>query len=75
LGLVLFNIFTTDIKSLMCTLSKFVNGIKLSGVVNALEGRDAIQRDLRKLKRLACVNLIRYNKAKYKVLHLCWNNP
>ena len=45
---------------------------KLCHVVGTLEGRDAIQRDL---ERWACVNLMKFNKAKCKVLHMGRGNP
>ena len=35
----------------------------------------AIQRDLDRLKRWGCANLMKFNQAKCKVLHECRDNP
>jgi len=72
---VLFNIFVGDMNSgIECTLGKFASDTKLCGGANTLEGRDAIQRDLDRFERWACVNLMKFNKAKHKVLHMGQGN-
>ncbi|GAB0194053.1 mitochondrial enolase superfamily member 1 [Grus japonensis] len=72
LGPALFNIFVGDMDSgVEHTLSKFADDTKLCGVVNTLEGRDAIRRDLDRLERWARVNCMKFNK----VLHVGRRNP
>ncbi|PKU43076.1 rna-directed dna polymerase from mobile element jockey-like [Limosa lapponica baueri] len=57
------------------TLSKFADDTKLCGVVNKLEGRDAIQRDLDMLERGVLVNLMKFNHGKCKAVYLGRGNP
>ncbi|GAB0209625.1 mitochondrial enolase superfamily member 1 [Grus japonensis] len=76
LGPALFNTFVGDMDSgIECTLSNFADDTKLCGVVDMLEGRDAIQRDLERLERWARVNHMKFNKAKCKVLLVGRRNP
>ncbi|KAK4832284.1 hypothetical protein QYF61_021683 [Mycteria americana] len=58
-----------------CTHRKFEDDNNLSGAVDVLQGRNAIQWNLYRLKERAHANIVKFNKAKCKALHLGRDNP
>src|SRR5699024_12712220 len=65
LPILLFNIFVGNMDNGMkCTLIKFADNTKLSGAVDTLEGRDAIQKDLNRLERWAYDILMKFRDRK-----------
>ena len=54
---------------------KLADDTKMSGVVDITEEVDAIQRYLDRFEKWTSANLMNFNKAKCKVLHLGRDNP
>lgn len=74
--MVLYITFVGDMDSgIEYTLSKFVDDTKLSDAVHMLEGRDAIQRNLVRLKKWSHANLMKFNQGKCEVLRWVPGNP
>jgi len=68
---VLFKVFIHDLDTgIECALSKFADYTKLGGAVDSLQGREALHRDLDRLKSGAITNCTKFNKSKCRILHL-----
>ena len=75
MGPVIFNISINNIERIECILIKFANKTKLSGAVDTIEVRDVIQRDLDRIENGTHMKLMKFNRAKSKVLRLNQGNP
>jgi len=75
LGPMPVKIFINDTDNgIECTLSKFVDDIKLRGMINMPKEQNTFQRHLDRLEKWSQVNLMRFNKSRCKVLHLGCGN-
>ncbi|PKU41980.1 rna-directed dna polymerase from mobile element jockey-like [Limosa lapponica baueri] len=71
----LFNIIINNPEAgVECTISKFADDTKLGGAVDSLEGQEALQRDLGRLKHGATINGMIFNKNKCWIRHLVCSN-
>ena len=75
MGPVIFNISINNIERIECILIKFANKTELSGAVDTIEVRDVIQRDLDRIENGTHMKLMKFNRAKSKVLRLNQGNP
>lgn len=53
-----------------CSFGKLADGANISGVVDTIEVKDTIQKDLNRLEKWTHMKKMRFNMAKCKVLHL-----
>jgi len=75
LGLALFNIFIGNMDSgIECHLNEFADDTKRSGAVDTPEDWMPSRRTLTSSRSGPCVNLRRFNRVKFRVLHLGQGN-
>lgn len=70
LGLLLFNIFISDLdEGVGCILNKFTDVTKLGSTADFLKCQEVLQKDLDRLEHCVIKNM-KFNKGKCQVLHL-----
>jgi len=75
-GLALFNIFIDDMNGAVeCTLSKFDGDTKLCGAVDTPEGWVPSRETLTGFEKCSCGKIMKFHKARCKVLHMSRDNP
>ncbi|KAJ7409060.1 rna-directed dna polymerase from mobile element jockey-like [Willisornis vidua] len=76
LGPVLFNILINDLDTGLTGIPrKLANATKLGGAVNSLQGREALQTNLERLEIWTITNYMKFNKGKFRIVHLGQGNP
>jgi len=71
---VLFNVLINDLDAgTKRTLNKVANDTKLTGPMDSLEAREALQRDLDRLESWAITNHMEFSKC--RVVHVRCSNP
>ncbi|KAJ7406009.1 rna-directed dna polymerase from mobile element jockey-like [Pitangus sulphuratus] len=71
-GMSALRIFISEIE---CTVIKFTDDTKLNCALDITEGMDAIQGNLKNFGSGPTRKLIKFNKSRYKLLHMGWGNP
>jgi len=74
-GPVLLDIFINDLDTgVECILRNFAYDTKPGGTFDSMQAQEVLQRDLDRLEHWIINSSMEFNKGKWWVLHLGWNN-